>query len=216
MATSEPTEDKSASNLDNEMVRWTRAVAIFTGCLVIASVISDWFIYQQWSVANQTQADNREQLRALVSQIPGNEIIIKEKDGTPTSYVFVNKFQNHGGTRTSRFIAWASIRFFQGGIPNSNDFSKPYNKVPLQNSVISPNSSSELAGIAVKQEDVIRALNKEGEIIMWGHAEYADIFHPEITHHINFCTLLNPTNATTDNTIVLQPSPYSSECNNSD
>src|SRR5277367_6681066 len=90
------------SKLDREMVRWTRAVAIFTFFLVATSAVSDWFIYQQLKVANDAQIDTREQLRAVVSFVGFAPLGINDKDGKISNYLFRAQFQNSGGTRTAQ------------------------------------------------------------------------------------------------------------------
>ena len=160
MADSRPTQPTDQreqppadSRLDQEMVRWTRAVAIFTFFLVATSVVSDWFIFQQWSVANKAQTDTREQLRAVVTYQLMNEFVINDKDGKPLAYAVQPQYVNSGGTRTATFIAWQSIHYFEQGIPNNLDLSKPYDKIELTNQVIAANTGSNLQPVTLSAVD---------------------------------------------------------------
>jgi hypothetical protein len=58
---------EAPSQLDRQMVKWTRAVAIFTGLLFIASAVGNYFIYGQYQALNDQLRDSREQLRASVT-----------------------------------------------------------------------------------------------------------------------------------------------------
>lgn len=84
------------TQIRRDLVKWTRAVAGFTGLLFLANVVANFFIYEQWRVANEAQVDTRSQLRAFVRFTGGAIIITNDKDGNPTFYGFVPTFQNFG------------------------------------------------------------------------------------------------------------------------
>jgi hypothetical protein len=80
------------TQIRRDLVKWTRAVAGFTGLLFLANVVANFFIYQQWRVANEAQVDTRSQLRAFVKFTGGSIIITNDKYGNPTFYIGLNRF----------------------------------------------------------------------------------------------------------------------------
>ena len=195
------------------MVSWTRAVAVFTFFLVVTSAVSDWFIYQQYKVANDSQVDTRAQLRAVITYTGGSQQVANGKDGKPAYYAIAPTFQNFGGTRTAHFVGWTNVRFFEGKIPENMDFNKPADKIDLAESVIGPNSIYQFQPITVSIDQIEKAKRQEGTILLWGHAEWSDIFSPEKMHQIGLCFGLNPSDHTTDGQTVLIPAPYRNDCN---
>jgi hypothetical protein len=216
---SEPAIDRTADNaknqLDQKMVRWTRVVGTFTALLFVANVFGLFFIWLQYRVANESQIDTREQLRAVVTLNGEVVVITNDKAGNPTHYSVITNFYNFGGTRTAKFGAWHSVRYFEGKVPNNTDFTKPLDEVDVPGSVIGPNSPYQLPPVTFTQENVEKAIKNEGSIILWGHAEYSDIFAPEILHPISFCILLTPTKNTPSGQMTIQPTLYRSDCNSS-
>lgn len=203
------------SRLDREMVNWTRAVAIFTFCLVATSAVSDWFIFQQWSVANKAQTDTREQLRAVVGGPTFNEFIINDKDGKPLAYAFQPQYFNSGGTRTGVFRGWQSIHPFEGEVPNNLDFSRPLSSIDIPDGVIPANSPSNVQPVTLSADDVTKVVQKQETALIWGHADWADIFEPNKVHHIGFCMKLESISLI-GGPQGLKPVPYRPDCNYSD
>jgi hypothetical protein len=200
--------------IERDMVKWTRAVAVFTFFLVIVSAVSDFFIFQQWKVASDAQSDTRIQLKAVVVANNAVQTVIKDTQGKPTLYIVLMNFQNVGSTRTERFNAWMSLHYFDGDIPNNIDFSKPWSKVDAADTVIGPNSSYPLV-TAISADDVAKASAGSGKIALWGHAEYSDVFEPKVSQPIRLCYLLNATMSPNSPDIVLLPVPYRNDCNSS-
>jgi hypothetical protein len=196
------------------IARWTAAVALFTLALVIVSGIADYFIYQQWSVALQAENSNREQLRAVVSAPGIVQINLPDKDNKPAGVGFITQFQNFGGTRTAAFSAWTSVHYFDGGVPNNFDPTKPYDKVDIPNSTVGPFGIMQLGAVTITNEEEDKAQKKVGVVILWGHADYSDLFEPRKNHAINYCYLLTPATAT-NGQAIFQASPYKGFCNNS-
>jgi hypothetical protein len=194
------------------MVQWTRAVAIFTFFLVLASAVSDWFIYRQYKVANDAQFDTREQLRAVVTFQLMNEFIQADKDGKILSYAFQPQFFNSGGTRAAKFIPWGSVKYFDGDIPNSLDLTKPWFKIDLVESVIGANSTGAIQPVTLNPEEASNVSDKKGAVLIWGQATYVDIFQPENAHLISYCYKLISVQST-EGKLVLQPVAYKPECN---
>jgi hypothetical protein len=209
-----------ASRVDLDLVKWTKSVARFTGLLVLATgllflanLIASVFIYLQYKVANDTQTDTREQLRAVVTYVGANVIVTNDKDNKPAFYSIFANFHNFGGTRTARFRAWDSIHYFEGNVPNNVDFSKPFSNLDLSDAVIGPNSQYQLSAITISQETAEKAMKKEGSILYWGEAEYSDIFTPTTTHNLAFCLSITPTANTTNGQVALTLNPYRNDCN---
>lgn len=212
-----PTDETIRSDL----IRWTRKVAIFTGVLagvtfllVVANIIANVFIYQQWHVASQAQEDSRAQLRALVTIGGGQITITNDKDGNPKYYSFMPLFQNFGSTRTNKFNAWYNIHYFPGKVPDNMDFSKPMEQISTTTIIIGPNSAPLVQPVTVGREEIEHALHGDGAIIIWGHAEYSDVFSPNDVRTVGFCFLLTPTTNTTNGQIAINPTSYRNDCNN--
>lgn len=172
--------------------KWTKRVGIFTAVLAIASAISDWFIYEQWQLSARESESNREQLRAVVTD-QVNALNIVGSDGTTiVGYAIAPQFTNVGSTRTSKFTTWASKRYFDGGVPNNIDLTKPGDALDIPDNVIGPNATVPVEPMGLSVDDVQRALNKTGAILVWGKAEWADVFTPSVTHEISYCYLVSP------------------------
>jgi hypothetical protein len=96
--------------VEGNMAKWTMWVGIFTGCLVVTSIISNVFIYLQYYTAANAQFEAREQLRAVVT-MPGALVVMPENLSQPGAVMaVVPNFQNFGGTRTHYFTAVASLK----------------------------------------------------------------------------------------------------------
>jgi len=189
----ENTTQNQQAKLDRDMVGWTRAVAVFTGLLFIASAFSDYFI---WAELRDTQTEHlltREQLRASLALLGvGEAPAIDQKLGRLTLGFVVN-FQNIGGTRTSWTHGWASVQYFPDKIPNNLDVSKPYEDVgPPTNNVTAANGRFSIA-VGLKHED-LHSINTsdKGIILLWGRAEYATIYSPNKGLPVAFCYIMNP------------------------
>jgi hypothetical protein len=207
---------------DIEVGKWTKAVARFTGLLalftfllVVTSTVTDGFIYLQWQASLDAQRDARQQLRAVIAQGGVSVLPTNVKDGKPTTYLFFFNFQNLGGTRTNTFNAWVSMRYFSGNVPNSQDFSRPYDKIETNNTIIPPNSTAQLSPVALSSEDVEGAKSHLGVAVAWGHAEWSDIFEPKVIHNITFCLFAIPQDSG-NGAVVFKPAPVKQDCNHSD
>jgi hypothetical protein len=155
-------KEEQSAGLDQAMVKWTSAVAVFTGLLFLANAIGLFFIEEQWRIANRSQADLREQLRAVVSYDGITVIPANIKDGKPTAYAFITKFHNFGATRTYEFKAWVSVHYFDESVPNSQDFTKPWDKVDVNNAIVGPGADIFMAPLTVNPDYAAKAMNKEG------------------------------------------------------
>jgi hypothetical protein len=93
----------------------------------------------QYYTASNAQLDNREQLKAVVTN-SNNVIIVPDDISKPGAQVIVAPiFQNFGGTRTKYFKAHASLKYFEGGVPNNLDPSKPYLDFQAGETIVGPN-----------------------------------------------------------------------------
>jgi hypothetical protein len=202
-------------DFDRQMVGWTRALSVATIIIAIATASSGFFILKQWQSVTDAQNDAREQLRAYVTFDGGSQIVnddARDPQRKTINYIFASNFHNWGATRTSKFSAWASVSYFEKDVPNSQDFSKPYESVPVEGTIIGANSVVTLY-VSLKTDDAIKAKNKQGVVIIWGHAEWADIYSANYVKPINFCLKLEPVSSDGDNRIIFHASPYKTECN---
>jgi hypothetical protein len=136
--------------------------------------------------------DSREQLRAYVTYEGGSQIISESKEGITFNYIFAARFHNWGTTRTSKYSGWTSVHYFPNTIPNSQDFSKPFDSIPaVYNSTVWANSPAEYR-VALSNEDAINAKNNKGIVVIWGHVDWTDIYNPEIVYPVSFCFSLKP------------------------
>lgn len=207
-------EDEDPKHFDRQMVKWTRVVGWFTALLFIANAIGLFFIEEQWRVANKSQVDTREQLRAAVGFQTINEQVFLDKDGKLVSIGFQPIFNNAGGTRTSKFLGWFSVRYFEKEIPNNIDLSKPYEKIETKNQLLPAGSISSFEMVSLGAEYVDKIVNQAGIGLIWGHADWADIFSPSDEHFIDFCFKLEPLTLQ-DGKKIVKPISYKQECNNS-
>jgi hypothetical protein len=195
-----------------DIARWARAIAGFAFLLLVVSAVSDWFIYQQYRIANDTQRDTREQLRAFVSLsgiIAGN---VLDKDGKVTHRSVAIQLENSGGTRTARSRAWASLHYFDGNIPDSLDLSKPWTHIDARTLSLGAGAVTLLAPSTITEDEAEKANKKLGRVLLWGSYEYADIFNPGIVYPVSFCFVMEPT-PTIDGGFTFSPVPYRDDCN---
>lgn len=207
----DPANDQNSAHRD--IAKWTRWVATFTLVLAAATIISTYFIYEQYSIANQAQVDFREQSRAVITSVGG--VIATEK--TPESkivrFLFSPKFHNFGGTRTSTFKGWFSVHYFPGNIPESQDFSKPWDKVDIPNSIVPAGVDIQFAFVPISDFDAIEAYKGHGSIILWGHINWADLFNRTDIHQIGICLLMQPQPSATGEPTAFEAVKFRAECN---
>jgi hypothetical protein len=199
---------------DGLTLKWTRLLAIFTLLLFVASAAADFLIFGQLWASNEDRASSREQLRAVVALDPLVSIVANDKDGKPLARAFQLQFRNLGGTRTASFTAWVSVQYFDGQVPNNVDLSKPVQKVDVAQSAIGPGAILPLAPVTVTEDQAEKAIAKKGVILLWGAAEYADVFDAKHSRHITYCYVMNAVPAV-DGSEQLVPSPYLNDCNSS-
>jgi hypothetical protein len=214
---SERETSESENDRNHRMVaKWTRRVGQFTLLLVIATGFSDFFIWKQLKVATSQAEDTREQLKAYVSPPTIIGIAQTDRNGTPLIYGFFPEFENSGGTRTANMTAWASIHYFSGEVPNSQDTSKPYKAIPkISEFTIGGNSKTQIGPITITPDEAAHSLSKEGVVLLWGAAVYSNVFEPAKKHHITFCYVMVPGTDAAGRT-GFQQQPYKDECNASD
>jgi hypothetical protein len=181
-----PERESENFKTQRDLTAWTKVVGVATVLLVLANAVALFFIYQQWRTSADTQIDTREQLRAVISLQPWGVIIFP--NGAKQNYAFVENFQNVGGTRTDHFSGWLSVKFFESGIPNNIDLTKPAVHLDVTYSVIGPNSPLQV-GVALSEDEAEKFANKNitGTALLWGEAEYSDIFDPHTVHKIRVC-----------------------------
>lgn len=193
--------------------RFTGWLVLWTALLFAANVVTDIFVWQQWKVANKSQIDTREQLRAVVTIEAVFVAPISDESKKIVSYNIVPSFHNFGGTRTAGFKAWLSVKYFEGGVPNNLDLGKPYNAVDMSNQIIGPNSSYQLPPAGVPAADVDSALGNKGVILLWGVGDYSDIFDPATIHTFQFCSTVKPQADPTTKVVAFATLPFRPDCN---
>jgi hypothetical protein len=186
-------------------------MAIATILLFVASLIADCFVYGQWTAALNAQKDNRLQQSADVTFMGGTQIA-NDKNGTTINYVFAPRYHNWGGTRTGYFSGWTSVQYFDKEIPNSQDFTKPYKLLPFNATTIGANADAEQF-VSLSAADAVKAKNKEGIAVIWGHADWSTIYEPAKTYSVSFCLELVPVSSEGDNHILFSFRPLKAGCN---
>jgi hypothetical protein len=200
--------------LNQKMVRWTAVVAIFTIVLAAVSIVTGAFVYWQSSTAATAASDAREQLRAVI-QFAGVQSLSGPSETGEQMYGFSTTLQNLGSTRTGKTTAWQSIAFYSKTVPNNADFSKPRDVVEnLVAGIVGGNATIAISPVAVKADDVEKALQKDGFIILWGKATYFDIYSPATERTMSFCQLITPIKDKAG-LISFNLTPFRSECNKS-
>jgi len=171
-------------------------------------------IREHATVMTNTVTSGRQQQRAaVVSYEPGPVFQMNDKDNRQ-SFAFSVTFQNFGGTRTSKFHAWHSVRYFENGVPNSLDLTKPEGKIEAVTGLVaSPNTPIVMQPLSVSAEESARALKKDGAILQWGYAEYADIFELDKLHRLRFCYVMEPAATPSGPGTGFQPVPFQNDCN---
>ncbi len=217
------TNDESQTQRRTDwLIVWTGAVALFTLLLVAATVISDFFIFQEWKTSLSNENKVEEQLRAVVGSQSGVVAPAKDKNGNNSVGISI-QFQNFGGTRTAYFWAWSSIGYFKDGVPNNLDLSKPNIQIDTVKTVIGPNAGYALAPVGVTKEEMDAAATGKGILLLWGRAGYADIYSPKTEQPIQFCQKFTVTMAPKDpknpnvlggvNGYFIVASNYKNDCN---
>lgn len=210
-----PPNDLSPPDVNSEMVRWTRILSIFTVVLAVASCIADVFIIGQWHAATEAQQDTRQQLRAAVGWAGVTIVPANMVNKQPTTYALVGMFQNYGNTRTNTFTAWDSVKYFEHDVPNDQDFTRPYNKIETHNLIIGPNSPQVLGAVTLSKIEVDHVIHHDGVAVLWGHADWSDVFDRTTSHPINVCVFLIPQLAPDGNLVGFNAIPVRPDCNTS-
>lgn len=135
-------------------------------------------------------------------------------NGKPTAYAFIGRYHNYGTTRTSHAEGWISTHYFKDTVPNSQDFTKPWDKLENINTIVGGNSDRLVGPVAVGADDVQNALNNRGTIVVWGRANWVDVYQRDKEKNLNFCYSMNPSQ-TPSGDIVFQIAPFRTDCNTS-
>jgi len=213
--------ERSQIETNAQMVRWTKAVAIFTAVLAILNVPTLAFVGWQAHTAAQAARETRAQLRAVM-QFTGVQSIIGVMEETLTpSYGFFSQFQNLGGTRAEQVTAWQSVTYFEGSVPFNTDLSKPAKDVESASpTTVGANANLGIAPVAVKPAEIEKAVNRQGVIIIWGNLTYRDIYNPDVKRSVSFCQRLSPTPQDSkdgkERVMIFAVSPFRSDCNKSE
>lgn len=199
-----------------DMAKWTRTVGVYTRVLAVVSIATlaaiAWQSYTAWVAAR----DTREQLRALMQLTSVPSILTPVVDKPGLWYAFAPSFQNIGGTRTGPLSGWQSINYYPGGVPNNVDFSKPRDaQYTIAKVIVGPNAVTSMLPVSVSSEDVDKALNHEGVIVLWGQITYSDIYSPSSVRTLSFCHQLSPIKNSTP-IVAFSVTPVKPECNHNE
>jgi hypothetical protein len=200
--------------------RYRRWITIALLCCTTVGVgwqiweaIKEYDPFRERATASANTVTGGRQERAVVGYQPGPVFLMNDKDNRP-SFAFSMTFKNFGGTRTSKFHAWHSVQYFENGVPNSLDLTKPWGNIEaVTGSVVGPNNPIMMEPLSVSAEKSARALKKDGTIFQWGYGEYADIFEPNKFHHLRFCYVMEPAATPNGRSTGFQPVPFQNDCN---
>ena len=103
-------------------------------------------------------------------------------------------WENSGTTPTRNGRTYVNWRYFQGSIPSDFDFAdfdEMGNRILAYESysalVMGPKSRSFSPAIAIDASTVRMVRELEGRVLIWGWAEYDDIFEDSARHRTEFC-----------------------------
>jgi hypothetical protein len=182
----EPTDE--TNQIHQDLVKWTRVVGVATVGLVLANAVMLYLIWGQWQTAADAQKDTRQQLRSVITLSQWTEVRFAGTGSQSPGYGFVEAFQNVGGSRTDHFSGFLSVKYFEGGVPNNLDLTRPGDQIDITPSVIGPNSVATI-GVSMSPKDAeeFSDKNNNGVALLWGKLEYSDIFDPKVIHTIQVC-----------------------------
>ena len=111
-------------------------------------------------------------------------------------------WENSGTTPTRNGRTYVNWRYFPGSIPSDFDFAdfdEMGNRILAYESysalVMGPKSRSFSPAIAIDASTVRMVRELEGRVLIWGWAEYDDIFDDSPRHRTEFCYQMNVTGA---------------------
>lgn len=101
--------------------------------------------------------------------------------------------ENTGNTPTRRAVAHASMRIFNGEIPENFEFTDLDERHPV-NIFIAPTKWVGSLNFEITRDELIRCINKKRRIFIWGWIDYDDIFLETARHRTEFCYEVNVIN----------------------
>lgn len=150
---------------------------------------------------------------AGVTQFGGVMTVLHDKNnGKLLGINFSAHFQNAGGPQIGHFNGWISTHYFGDVIPTNFDLTQPYNKTNISSQIIKSFTTLDLGPATIPAEDAAKLLARKGMALVWGRAEYSDIFEPNKMHAISFCLLADMTPGVHDES-GLRMTLYRSDCN---
>jgi hypothetical protein len=201
-----------------KVARWTKLLGIFTIVLALATMISTGFIYWQSYTAWEVAKEARLQAKAAIQFIGYQAVAGPDRETGDLKTAFAANFQNVGGARANSVSVWFSTAYYDGGVPNNADFSKPQNAVEntavgvVGMNVVAMTNPVYLRGNA--EEQIQKAVDKKGTIVFWGQLSYRDATEPDVPHAVSFCQRVIPLK-TKDGPIIFNFVPLSPDCNRS-
>jgi hypothetical protein len=189
-----PNEDKQLDAVDKAMVRWTRAVGVFTGVLAIVGVVQSWAFIQS----------ERAALYVNVEAIIPNPIVA-DKPITVAITVF-----NKGRSQAFITDGRAELGFYYYDIPDKPTFKKPI--YPLNGPIPSDKGyrhwqigpSDVLNWAQVEEIEIGRT-----KVAVFGYVTYVDDFTMFGPRSVGFCGIYDSKPEQQKNIL---PVPPFSEC----
>jgi hypothetical protein len=184
------------------MARWTRRVGWFTGALVVVSIVTAWIFQGQLAemkaqrllTMTQIRANIRREIPQMLAYGDGEKLV--SVGDTIRGWKVSPTWLNVGGTDAKEFVAWFDIVPFDyvpGRTLSASDCPEPKRSSPSAGTLtVHPGLPLSQLAKNLLVEDVIKAQNGTGYILMAGHMEYRDIFPGTPLHHDDWCTGVVP------------------------
>jgi hypothetical protein len=145
----------------------------------------------------------RNQVRAYLTFSYGKNA---QRDGI----FVVPTFRNTGGSEALNFKGWDDKQLFSPPIPDDFDFIKLRAKRTLPSRSIGRSDQMLLPNILITFDEMRKIAARQSQIIVWGYAQFADVFKTEHHNHFCFYVTVNPEGS------ELSLALFKDECNSSD
>ncbi len=104
----------------------------------------------------------------------------------PKKITIIPTWQNSGNTQTKKMFTRINWKYFSPDIPDNYDFADlgVDENIPT---LIAPKSTIDAHELIIEEEYINAVINKDGQIYIYGWAEYNDIFENTQRHRTEFC-----------------------------
>jgi hypothetical protein len=188
--TADPKEANRQGDIKDELAKWTRALACWTGALVLVAVISAFISFFQWRALVRTDETTREALisvqRAFVVIKDFTRQRIIDSKQMP-AYQITPRWENSGLTPTREMITNASWALFKEKMPEDYNF-PDMPSIPVRRVLLGPKAVINGAGLIIPAAVFDEAKKGINRLYIWGWADYNDIFRNTPRHRTEFCS----------------------------